>query len=358
MDSQIVSLSDSQIKALSHIRHRARILETELSSKIPKELSSRVEPLANFLRKNGQIDVHFHPDRIYAPGKLVIDGLLEWGEYKSQFETGISNGSKTAHAGGLRDELESELFQNAFGGTTPRERPKYGSLNLFHFADGSSPRFGSCYLILKPHVFSRTSFTFGDSVSRPVIVATHETLEVLFLTAIDSVLKSEETLGRRWSDPADFLSSIEEAFAATSVRNWMRVGRILDDYVECQIHGSLRLDRDVSGLVIDAAFRNSAVYDRLLALGTQNGFPIYFHPGFELDVANVPRDFRGVRMPDLAKRVCNGSRFTVVDIGRADNQLLSKSSSWADWGTEEETLQNLKQLWHVLVNYGQPVNLD
>lgn len=355
MDSPIVSLSDSQIKALSNVRHRAIALNSEFRLRIPQELSSRVQHLADLLRKSGQIDVHFHPDRVYAPGKLVIDGLLEWGEYKSQFETGISNGSKTAHAGGLRDELESELFQNAFGGTTPRERPKYGSLNLFHFADGSSPRFGSCYFILKPHVLRRTSFALGDSVSRPAIVATYETLEVLLLAAIESVLNSEETLGRRWSDPEELLSRVEEAFAATSIRNWMRVGRILDDYVECQVHGNLRLDLDVSGLVVDAAYKNSAVYDRLLAICSENNFPIYFHPGFELDVANVPRDFRGERMPDLAKSISRGLKLNVVDIGRADNQLQSTSTSWSDWGTKEETVQNLKQLWHVLVNFGQAV---
>lgn len=55
------------------------------------------EPLDRTLR----ITVHFHPDRVSAGG-TVVEHLAREGIYRTQFETGTSNGGLTAHAGGDR----------------------------------------------------------------------------------------------------------------------------------------------------------------------------------------------------------------------------------------------------------------
>jgi hypothetical protein len=36
------------------------------------------------------VAVHFHPDRIAADGRVVVERLLDDGVYRSQFETRIS----------------------------------------------------------------------------------------------------------------------------------------------------------------------------------------------------------------------------------------------------------------------------
>ncbi len=57
----------------------------------------------------------FHPDRLLADGRSVAESLAADGRYRSQYETGLSNGSRTAHPGGLRDEWKLRLFGGAYG---------------------------------------------------------------------------------------------------------------------------------------------------------------------------------------------------------------------------------------------------
>jgi hypothetical protein len=44
----------------------------------------------------------------------------------------------------------------------------------------------------------------------------------------------------------------------------------------------------------------------------------------------------------------------VAVIGKAEASLREQPDVWRDWGSHAETLQHLKQLWHVLVHYGSP----
>ena len=49
--------------------------------------------------RRASITVSFHPDRLLADGRSVAERLVADGRYRSQFETGISNGGLTAYAG-------------------------------------------------------------------------------------------------------------------------------------------------------------------------------------------------------------------------------------------------------------------
>ena len=90
-------------------------------------------------------------------------------EYKSQFETLLSNGSVSAYPGGERDLWEKRIFGGAYQleGVTNDQRPKYGALNLMLHPDGPAPRFGSCYFLLSPKVSSRSTYTYLDSHQDP-----------------------------------------------------------------------------------------------------------------------------------------------------------------------------------------------
>ena len=116
------------------------------------------------------LDVHvtlqFHPDWPFGDG-VVIEAIARDGRYRSQFETGTSNGGLTAHAGGDRWRWESRLFGGRYDGADHSRRPVYGALNFDDNPYGGSVRFGSACLRLREEVTDRCTFCFPDSVFEP-----------------------------------------------------------------------------------------------------------------------------------------------------------------------------------------------
>jgi hypothetical protein len=62
---------------------------------------------------SGRVTLHFHPDRL-AAGTPILRLMARDGVYRSQFETGTSNGGLTAHPGGDRWRWESRIFAGAY----------------------------------------------------------------------------------------------------------------------------------------------------------------------------------------------------------------------------------------------------
>ena len=56
-----------------------------------------------------RVTLNFHPDRA-LDGVPILVSLATDGVYRSQFETGTSNGGLTAHPGGDRWRWESSIF--------------------------------------------------------------------------------------------------------------------------------------------------------------------------------------------------------------------------------------------------------
>lgn len=106
-----------------------------------------------------QVTVNFHPDRLVADGsETLIERLVHDRVWRSQFETGTSNGGLTAHQGGDRWRWEQRMFDGRYDDGPPRERPRYGALNHRRRAAGGAVRFGSAHLRLRPGVLARTTF--------------------------------------------------------------------------------------------------------------------------------------------------------------------------------------------------------
>src|SRR3712207_1114393 len=82
-------------------------------------------PLPDDLR----VTLNFHPDRL-VDGVIVVAALARDGVYRSQFETGVSNGGLTAYPGGDRWRWESRIFGGAYDDAPAALRPKYGALNV------------------------------------------------------------------------------------------------------------------------------------------------------------------------------------------------------------------------------------
>ncbi|KUJ44690.1 hypothetical protein ADL17_16155 [Micromonospora maris] len=356
-------MTPAQRHALRHVRTVALRDRPDARAIIGRLLTDvRADPahLVEAIGHDGRITLNFHPDRLLADGRSVAQALAAQGVYRSQFETGISNGGLTAYPGGDRDRWEQQMFGGAYQrpGVRPAERPKYGGLNLLDHPDGAAVRFGSCHLRLRPEVRHRTTFCFGDSHLGPRDVGTAEVFEPVLAALLAATVDTGVCLGRPGMNLVDltaYLLRRREDLAAAAA------GRALDDYVEAQVHGELHLGRDVQELVADPSFRGTAVGADLATAARRYGFRLRWHAGFVLPVDQVDADFRGPAMVPLAARVHAefarpGEPLTAALIGRAAASVVTDPARWADRGPVTDTRQHLKQLWHVLVRFGVPAD--
>jgi hypothetical protein len=275
------------------------------------------------------ITVSFHPDRLVADGRTVAECLAADGVYRSQFETGISNGG----LGGDRVAWEERMFPGVYRSAVGR--PVYGGLNLAGFADGASPRFGSCHLVLRPAVSWRATFSHGDSVTSPAVVGTAGSFGAVWAALLAEVARTGRALNLAAGSPQEWVAALAVPRSAA--------GRSLDWYVEAQVHGGLTLGADVAAVVVDPSFRGTR-FEALLraAVGA-----VRWSPGFRLAAAEFPADLRGPLVPPLAAEIAGRYGVDVLDaevIGRAAREP----------GTTPERLQLIKYLWHILVLLGAP----
>ncbi|MFF4624589.1 DUF3626 domain-containing protein [Nonomuraea jabiensis] len=257
------------------------------------------------LDDQARVTLNFHPDRCVG-GRRILARLVNDGVYHSQFVTGTSNGGLTAHPGGDRWRWESRIFGGAYDHAPAHERPVYGALNFRRKPVGAAPRFGSAHFRLSAETLSRATFCYPDSFFEPTAfgVATH--MALIELAEADS----------------------QDA---------------LDDYVEAQVHGQVRLDRDVEALVLDPSFRGTAVEDAAHQLGC----PIEWHAGFRLTIEQLRHhpDYRGQEYVDLGVEIA-------VD-GRLDPRIIGEAVS-----TGRYDAQALKKVWHYLARFGSPLGTD
>ena len=70
-----------------------------------------------------RVTINFHPERRVGTDS-VLQLLGRDGRYRSQFETGTSNGGLTALPGGDRWNWERRMFGGAYDDAPAAERPK------------------------------------------------------------------------------------------------------------------------------------------------------------------------------------------------------------------------------------------
>lgn len=244
-----------------------------------------------------QVTLQFHPDWPFGDG-LVIQALARDGRYRSQFETGTSNGGLTAYEGGDRWRWENRLFGGRYDGAAHSRRPVYGALNFDGDPYGGSVRFGSAHLRLREEVMDRCTFCFPDSVFEPAAVCGLGEVDELIRLARSSDL-----------DP-------------------------LDRYVEAHVHGQVLIDRDVEAVVLDPCYQGTDVERAAEALGCQ----VEWHPGFTTATASLDPIYRGAEYVELAQSM--ETVLTPDVIGQA-----------ARSGDHQQ--QALKRVWHYLARFGQ-----
>ncbi|GAB3160481.1 DUF3626 domain-containing protein [Microbispora hainanensis] len=249
-----------------------------------------------------RVTLNFHPDRSEG-GRQILLGLADEGAYVSQFVTGTSNGGLTAHPGGNRWRWESRIFGGAYDNAPARERPVYGALNFRRRSVGAAPRFGSAHFRLTAETLRRTTFCYPDSFFEPSAFGVASRM---------ALIEPAE------ADDAD----------------------LLDDYIEAQVHGPVRLDRDVEALVIDPGYRGTAVE----AAARRLPCPVEWHPGFRLTVEHLRRhpDYRGQEYVSLGAEIA-------VD-GVLDPRIIGDAAR-----TGLYDAQALKKVWHCVARFGVPL---
>ncbi|MEV6106602.1 DUF3626 domain-containing protein [Streptomyces sp. NPDC051940] len=349
MTSHDPPLTAAQRAALDHVRASAPALGG--AARLGAVPSGAAVHAA--VRERARVTLNFHPDRLLADGSRIAERLAADGRYRGQFETGVSNGSRTAHPGGDRDRWEESLFGGAYHGrgVAPGDRPKYGALNVLHHPDGAAPRFGSCHVRLRAEVAARCTFCVGDSHAGPVDVGTYDAFEAVLAGVLEEASETGLLLGVPTADPAAGLGAAAPVPGAPN-------GAVLDHYVEAQVHGPVDLARDAEALVLDPSFAGTAVGDVLTEAAARFGVGLEWHTGFVLHSSAVPAGFRGPAIPPLADRVARrytaDGMLTAEVVGRAAASLAVEPGAWAEFGTYDEVLQYVKQLWHVLVEFGEP----
>jgi hypothetical protein len=249
-----------------------------------------------------RVTLHFHPDRLVA-GVPILQLMARDGVYRSQFETGTSNGGLTAHPGGDRWRWESRIFAGAYDDGPPAERPRYGSLNFRRRLVGGSPRFGSAHLRLAASTLARTTFCYPDSVFEP----------------------------RHFAVPAALSALI--ALAEADDKD------ALDDYIEAQVHGPVDVARDAEALVLDPCYRGTPIERAAGELGC----PVEWHGGFVLSTTELRRypEYRGREFVELG--------VSLARRGRLDPRIIGDA---ARTGRHDE--QALKRVWHYVARFGTP----
>ncbi|MEU3409271.1 DUF3626 domain-containing protein [Streptomyces sp. NPDC006670] len=269
-------------------RERALRHVTELASGPPVDPALRVT-------------LNFHPDRPLR-GTAILDALAEDGVYRSQFVTGTGNGGLTAHPGGDRWRWESRIFAGAYDDAAAHERPVYGALNFRRKPVGGAPRFGSAHFRLAAGTLERTTFCYPDSFLEPSHFGVAARMGLLELALADD----------------------QDA---------------LDDYVEAQVHGPVRLDRHVEALVLDPCFRGTPVEAAALRLGC----PVEWHAGFRLTVGELRRHpgYRGQEFVELGAEIAQN--------GVLDPRIVGEAA-----GSDRYDPQAVKRVWHYLARFGAP----
>jgi len=247
-----------------------------------------------------RVTLHFHPDRL-AGGVPILRRMADDGVYRSQFETGTSNGGLTASPGGDRWLWESRIFGGAYDDGPAASRPKYGALNFRGRQVGGSPRFGSAHLRLAANVMKRVTFCYPDSFGEPDDFGV-----AARVSALVAMAAADDT------DP-------------------------LDDYVEAHVHGPVDLGTDVEALVLDPCFRGTAVE----ADATGLGCPVEWHGGFCATVDDLRRH-AGYRAPEFAELGVSLARD-----GRLDPAMIGDASRSGRYDQ-----QALKRVWHYVARFG------
>ncbi len=249
-----IPFTQVQEKALEYSFKKARVFNKNITPNLIAKvqgLGGTVEDvrlLRDYIKNRAPIIIH-----VRIP---TINLLLKDTHYRSLFEIHSSGGSMDTSA---RNTWEQVLFNKIYDGCEPHERVKYGVVNIMNDPAGvtSARAYGDCYFVLNENVRKRTTFIVGDSSSQEMHLCTLPSSNIMLYLLSDELLKKamDISAGKLKCSKNDNYS-----------------------YIEIQVHGDIRLDRDIKELVVPGAHKSCGDTVRTLDQFEEKfGVPYSFH---------------------------------------------------------------------------------
>lgn len=225
-----LKLTQKQFEAIYFFKKKSKIYSSNVKSLLKSKVINLgynkgiFGKLSNYF-KNIKLIVHFDTKLI---SKFNDDDHL-----RNLFEVNSSKGYSSTT---VRSEWENNLFNSIYNNSTPFERVKYGTINITNDKIGVSSAigYGDSYLIMKDNIKLRTSLVFEDSSKKQIHIGSFKQFYHILYYLPDNDLKA-------------ILDAI--------VYNKDRIYTNFCYYIEAQIHGPIRFDRDVDLLVIDKKYK-------------------------------------------------------------------------------------------------------
>lgn len=224
-------LTDCQRSALNHVKAKAAALHSAALEPLGRRVlglgftRDDFNSLLAYVKDDAPVIIHLKQKTL---SMLVADPM-----YRNQFETGTSGGT----LGGGRAAWEDVIFDKQYSGARADERPKYGCLNMTGDYNGvlvARQHYGEAFMILKPDVRLRTTFTDQDSsASDGTDIATNDFYAHVFHRYTDVEL--QVVLGIARTAESRIRGASSRAFA---------------QYKEAQVHGPISIRQDVLALSV------------------------------------------------------------------------------------------------------------
>ena len=234
-----VQLSKTQKKAIRFFRKKARLMSRSTRHLLLEKVirlgydEDDLDLLCDFISQAPVIS--FVP--IYSFN--LFENFDEDPRMKNLFEVGKGRGNMDQT---IRAQWESSLFNGLYDDSEPVERVKYGVFNIDGNPEGvlSAKNYGDLYFVFDERVKKRTTMVFGDSSGNAnnLHIATPDHFCNILHYLPDHVIESVILKAKGM----DF--------------NYMYY-----PYVEVQIHGEIRLDRDVKQIVASSKIVDQRLED-------------------------------------------------------------------------------------------------
>lgn len=199
------------------------------------------------------------PVIIHFPIESILENLYHDSYYRNQFETNTSKGILDHYE---RRKWENNLFGYAYDKSSGFERVKYGTLNLTNNPNGvpSASNYGNSYFKLKNKVKARTTFTYKDSGY----------LDISKIHTFQNMINYVEMLSCSDTYLLNDIFGIIEGRAKFTKLFYL-------NYTEIQIHGPIKLDRDIECLYVNKIYENdSKIVNLLHKFKEKHGIPFYW----------------------------------------------------------------------------------